>query len=415
MAGEDETRPRGRAGSQTSPGKTTGGESSTSLGQTLDRVRDWVRRFVVFPSAHGATAVSLWIAFSHAVDEFDVAPYLLVTAPEIESGKTRVLEVAAPLCHHPMFSSSMTPAVLFRSLDRDHPTLFLDEADSIWSRRSDEKAQELVALLNAGHRRGVPARRMGGPGKTRLEEFDVFGPKAIAGAFPDIGTIPEALRSRSLHVRLKRKLPSESVDRWTRQTRESTADYLTDLRTALAKAVAEAKPGAQTVDPLDDIGDRDFDLWEPLLCIAQAAGGAWVHQAVEAAVALCAEETTGEVPLRILLLGDLRELGEVGELFQATHGHALTADIIDKLVGLEDRPWGDLHGSPITPHRLSRLLAGYGIESKFEPGPQRRKGYYKQDLEDLWARYTLSVPGEGSQSSPTSQEPEAFDFDGEVF
>ena len=183
------------------------------LADLLGAVEEWLRRFIIFPNDHGPIAVALWVAFTHVVDAFDVAPYLLITAPEIESGKTKLMEVAAPLCHRPMFSSSMTPAVLFRTIDRDHPTLLLDEADNIWTGRKDDKATELVALLNAGHRRGVPARRMGGSGKTTLQEFDVFGPKAIAGAFPEVGNIPESLRSRAVHLRMQRKLQRKgSID-----------------------------------------------------------------------------------------------------------------------------------------------------------------------------------------------------------
>ena len=81
----------------------------------------------------------------------------------------------------------------------------------------------------------------------------------------------------------------------------------------------------------------------------------------------------------------------------------LTADILDRLHKMKERPWGDFYGSPLTAHKLARFLGSYEVESKHEPrrdgeGAGRRKGYYRQDLEDLWARYTP----ESSPSAPSS-------------
>ena len=366
----------------------------TELAHLLEQVETWLRKFVVFPTDHGSVAVTLWVACTHIVDQLDVAPYLLITAPEIESGKTRVMEIAATLSHKPMFSSSMTPAVLFRTIDRDHPTLFLDEADNIWTGRRDDKASELVALLNAGHRRGVKAQRMGGAGKTTLMEFDVFGPKAIAGAFPNMGDIPEALRSRSIHLRMKRKLPGETVDRWTRQSRERHKGFVEEYTIRLADTLTGLDIAGVNIDPLDELSDRDFDVWEPLLAVARLAGGRWPTFALDAAISLCSPDPTQAIPLRMQLLRDLREL------WVGTDAFMFTQEILEHLHKMPERNWGDFYGSPFTAHKLGRYLGSYGVESKFETGEERRKGYYRQDLDDLWARYAP----ETSQISPTSHQ-----------
>lgn len=408
MTGNNETPPKrgpeNRLGGDNPNGNTSTGADTAHLANLLDKVVAHLRRFVVFPP-HAAVAVALWIAYTHAAREFDVAPYILITAPEIESGKTRVMEVAARICHQPMFSSSMTPAVLFRTIDRDHPTLFLDEADNLWTGRKDDKATELVALLNAGHRRGMKAQRMGGVGKTTLQEFDVFGAKAIAGAFPNTGNIPEALRSRAIHVRMQRKLPSEKVDRWTRQTREASADALDQLRDGLAETVPAMRPADFHIEPVEDLSDREFDIWEPLLCIAATAGGHWPATALDAALALSAADASQAVPLRIILLRDLREV------WDDDAAHMLTATLLERLHQLDERPWRDFYGHPLSARRMGQMLSAYGVESKFEPGPERRKGYYRQDLEDLWRRYVSepSQPSQRSQIKAHRGEPESFE------
>lgn len=376
------------------------------LAEILDRIGGWLRRFIVFPNEHGSIAVTLFIAFTYVVDLFDVAPYFLVTASEIASGKTKLLEMMAALCHKPELQSSGSPATLFRTIQKEHPTFFIDEADNVWTGRKDEKASELVALLNAGHRRGFKAKRMGGPTRTTLEEFDVFCPKVIAGAFPDIGAIPDALRSRSVHLRMKRKLPSESVDRWTRQVREAEKATIENLKTLLIDTLNESDLGSVEVGIVEELSDRDFDIWEPLLAIAGRAGGHWPRASLDAALALCSDDASQTVPLRIVLLGDLGELWRD----RSDDPFILTSEILDFLHAMEERPWRDFYGAPLTPHKLGRLLSSYGIESKLEtsknePGTERkrRKGYYRQDLDDTWARYSRqSSPS--SPSSPTSHE-----------
>ena len=233
----------------------------------------------------------------------------------------------------------------------------------------------------------------------------MFGPKAIAGAFPDVGKIPEALRSRSIHLRMKRKLPEETVSRWTRQTRERHKEFVEELRTRLAETLTELDVTGVSIDPVDELSDRDFDVWEPLLVVARLAGGRWPTAALDAAILLCSPDPTQAIPLRIQMLRDLRELWEGTDAFM------FTKEILDCLHEMPERNWGDFYGSPLTAHKLGRYLGSYGVESKFESGRGRRKGYYRQDLDDLRARYApeTSQTSQTSQTGPPSGEDEKLE------
>ena len=394
----DEKSPTGHWFCQECREKNANREPGARLAEFLDQVRLWLERYVVFPNDAGAVAVSLWVAFSHVTDIFDVAPYLLVTAPEIESGKTRVWEVAEPLIHKPLSSASMTPAVLFRTIEANHPTLFLDEADNFWTGSSRDDNAELVALLNAGHRRGVKAYRMGGNAKTTLEEFDVFGPKMVAGKFPDIGKIPEGLRSRSIHIRMKRKLPGEKVERWTRQARAATNGEVEALQSELSATLDNADLAGIHITPLSTLSDREFDIWEPLLVIAEAAGAHWPADAHEAAIILCSPDPSESEPHQLTALRDVRDVWTEDEPFM------YTASILERLHELEDRPWSDYYGTKLTGHRLAKFLGAYGVEPRPEPGPDRRNGYYHQDLQEPWERYATppdAPPDPGGLFGPT--------------
>jgi Protein of unknown function (DUF3631) len=56
------------------------------------------------------------------------------------------------------------------------------------------------------------------------------------------------------------------------------------------------------------VEDRDADVWEPLLAVADVAGGTWPKRARVAAVTLVAESKESTPSLGVRLLSDLREV-----------------------------------------------------------------------------------------------------------
>jgi hypothetical protein len=106
-------------------------------------------------------------------------------------------------------------AVLYRKIERDHPTLLLDEVDTIWrggGGRNDNH-DGLRALLNAGNESGVRVPRCAGPRGEQLVDFDVNCPKVLAG----IGQLPETVADRSILVAMKRRTKRERVERFRRR------------------------------------------------------------------------------------------------------------------------------------------------------------------------------------------------------
>ena len=129
------------------------------------------------------------------------------------------------------------------------------------------------------------------------------------------------------------------------------------------------------------VDDRDADIWEPLLAVADIAGGDWPNQAREAAKALVAVAREVEPSLNIRLLADLRTV--FGDEEQMT-----TKQVLAELCALEDAPWNDLKGKPLTDNQLARRLRQYGVKSKvIRVGTTTPRGYVREDLYDVWRRY----------------------------
>jgi hypothetical protein len=344
-----------------------------SLIEYLVRVEMFLRRFVVFPSEHESVAVTLWEAHTHLVERFEVSPILAVTSAEMRSGKTRVLDCLELLVPNPFRSVLPSEAVTYSILaQRPRPTFFLDEADAIFGVRPSDRTEGLRAIFNSGNQAGTPVFRVQfEKGRRKVETFDCFGPKAIAG----IGRLPSTVADRSVLIRMRRRSPDEMILKFRRRTAKAEAREL---------AFDWESVTLETVVPVpDELNDRAADSWEPLLAIADLAGGDWPTRARHAAIALSVEEDNPSVGMR--LLADTREVFE-GE------DHLETAILLDRLHGLDASPWAEYFGKPLTARGLARLLEPYRVRPVLRRlGERRVRGYFRADFEDAWKRYTPSV------------------------
>jgi hypothetical protein len=327
-------------------------EARTFGALLLDDVARFVRRFVVVRDVQADTA-ALWAAHTHAFDAADTTPYLALTSATMRSGKSKLLEVLELVVASPLPAANMSDAALFRAIDDEAPTLLLDEADAIFGKRARER-EDLRGMLNAGWRRGAVALRMGGARMTKLERFAVFCPKAFAG----IGDyLPDTLADRAIVMRLERRTRDEPLERFRRRDvvpeGEVLRDRLADWLEPQVDELRAARP------PLPEVlDDRAQDFWEPLLALGDLAGGDWPERSRLAAVELSTGEAREDDSLSARLLGDLHTV------FSANGAERLrTADLLDELYKIEESPWGDWHGKPLTAHALSRLLRPYRIKT----------------------------------------------------
>jgi hypothetical protein len=353
------------------------------LADALTRTEEFLRRFVVLARPESFVAVVLWVAHTHAIEFADATPYLAISSPEKQSGKTRLLECLWLLAHEcDGIAITPTASTIFRTLEATpEGTLLLDELDAVFRDRSD-KYEEVRAVINAGHRRGATVRRsVPGPKNTWVvKKFPVFGPKALAG----IGKLPDTVADRAIAILMLKRKRTEPVEKLRQRTaREEAAPIVAALASALA-----VQPPALLADIPTELPDRAGDAWEPLLAIADAAGGAWPARARRAAVVLHASREQDD-SLGLRLLADVRVVFDARGVERIS-----TADLIAALQADEEGPWSS-ERSPLTPHRLARLLSAFGIASKqLRIGQVSLKGYEREGFVDSWERYLPPPPPE---------------------
>lgn len=348
--------------------------------ELLDAAHKFISRFVNFPAGYCADAVALWAAHAHMAAHFHTTPRLALLSPEPETGKTRALEVLDVLTPNSMLILSPSVAAIFRKLAQEQVTLLFDEVDTIFTRRGkDDQNEDLRALLNAGYRRGASIPRCVGP-KHDVQDFPVFAAVALAG----IGDLPDTVMTRSIIIRMKRRAPHERIEQYRIRIHEQEGHELRDQLAQWAKCVGPAAGAAWPSLP-EGVVDRRAEAWEPLIAIADLAGGEWPERARVAAVADVAAHRERAPSLGIRLLSDLQQLFRDRDAVS-------TQEILAGLIGMDEAPWGDLRGKALDSRGLAMRLKHYGVSSKtVRIGTATPKGYTRGDLHDAWERY-LSHP-----------------------
>jgi hypothetical protein len=347
--------------------------------QLLDDVAAFIGRYVACSPA-GLVAGALWIMHTHAFEAADCSPRFVLLSAEPQSGKTRYLEVLKLLVRDPVFAVSISDAALFRVIEARRPTLLHDEIDAVFGPKARDR-EDLRAMLNAGYERGASVQRCVGDGsRQRVESFPVFTPTAMAG----LGKLPETVEQRSIVERMKRRAPGETVAKLRRREVAPEAAALRARLEEWASAHVESLMHAEPAIP-DELDDRAGDVWEPLLAIADAAGGEWPERARTAARTLYGARRADEETIGVRLLRDVRAVFGDDEVLAS-------GDLAAGLGVIEGAPWAEWSGrdrdKPISPHGVAKLLRRYDIApANHWIDATCVRGYLRDDFEDAWSRF----------------------------
>ena len=383
------------------------GEMPSTGNELLNDVRSFIQRFCCFPDEHCLDAVTLWAAHAHMVLEFHTTPRLALLSPEPSSGKSRVLDILDVLVPESLYTVNPSPATIFRSLAQEQLTLLFDEVDAIWRKSGkDDKHEDLRALLNSGYRRGATVPRCVGP-KHDVMKFDVFCAVAMAG----LGSLPDTLMARSVIIKMRPRAPYEEIESFHFRRHESEG---TALKQRLAEWAGDVGKGAGEAWPdlPKGIQDRPAEIWEPLIAVADVAGGDWPEKSRKACVALCRDAEDRGVSLGLRLLSDIRILfGDADAMHSQTIIDQLTTDQDQEEPRLDaDAPWADLWGKPLGKRGLASKLKKYDVRpQKVSVDGISLQGYRREHLWDAWERY-LPPLGTGKPEHPESPEPQDTDI-----
>jgi Protein of unknown function (DUF3631) len=366
----------------------------------LDEIERVLKGHVVLPK-WGAETLALWCVHTYAFELRDVGTYIGIESPEKRCGKSTLLGVLRRLVNRPVMAANISSPAFFRVIEETQPTLLIDEADTFL-----EGNDELRGILNAGYSRetayvirvqnekakvqrlkskignGVETQQRENPKfesgssnaeESRLVSFSCWCPKAMAA----IGRLPDTLADRCIVIRMQRKVAGEKCERprklETAELNRKCARFMMDN----AEGIANGRPELPA-----SLHDRAGDIWEPLLVLADLAGGDWPERARQAAVGL----TTGaeeNCPIGALLF----------DLFVVFNGRGaeklFTREVLDGLSCFENRPWHSMRrGKEMTEAWLAQRLRPYGIKPQtIRVGDDVGRGYLAADFTESLKRY----------------------------
>lgn len=347
--------------------------------RVLDDVEAVIRKYVVLPNDEAYVAVTLWTATTHGMPAWEHATRLALISPVKGCGKTSLFEVLRCLSLDPLSLSGTSAATLFRTLNDRTLTVFHDEADTVFGAKA-RGSEEIRQIYNAGFSRGAPVYRMvqGPENEWVSAAFDVFAMVALASKTDDL---PDTIMDRSVVIRMRKPLPSETYTK----IRHKHHAAIEVVGKRLGEWVETVPTGTEPDTPLDG---RAADVWEPLLILADAAGGGWPDRARQAAVGLTeAEANIAEEDRGIDMLRDLRRL------WPKRDGKRIpvifTRDLLVILHDDDDSSWDRYgYGQPITDRQLADLLRPYTIfPTTVKIKGKAAKGYRLDQFKGVSARY----------------------------
>jgi hypothetical protein len=349
--------------------------------ELLDDIRAFLARFVVYPSAHALVAHVLWIAHTWLMCCWDSTPRIAFLSPEPGSGKSRALEVTEPLVPRPVHAVNTSPAYLFRKVsDPDGaPTILCDEIDTVFGPKAKDN-EDIRGMLNAGHRQGAVAGRCVVRGKIiETEELPAYCAVALAG----LDDLPDTLMSRSIPIRMRRRAPQEPVEPWRHRVNAPEAQRFAQCLSNWADSVKVRATDMWPQMP-PGVEDRNADVWEALIAVADLAGDHWPETARVTAVTLVTASQAGRPSVGVQLLSDIRTVFD-----RCRADRLFTESLLTELRGIEEAPWAVIRrGEPLDARGLAQRLRKYDIK----PDVQRideevSRGYTRAQFADAWSRY----------------------------
>jgi hypothetical protein len=367
------------------------GAPPVRLGCAWKTIHELLHGLIEFVEADDLVTCATWILATWLYVLFPAFPRLHITGPR-GSGKSKLLEILARLCHAGRLLVGVRAASLFRLVEAERATILCDEAETL----DREVVPDLQALLNVGYRRGATIPRVVDPAEDVPRHFDVFAPVAVASIRP----LPPTVASRCIAVRL---LPASdtarknrSLDGWASPARwrETRA-----LACQAALCSVTYPPGTWTCSlgiPKWMTG-RARELWMPLAVVAFLVEEALADHTIRERVLRAARRHVDAEPL--LDEEDAVLLRALVQLLRANHGSA-PADNAHVVVGpteLATAMYPDAGSPPPRPllTRVGQRLSALGFRRLPHHGAGRTRMVTAAALRDLARRYEVAVDAAG--------------------
>lgn len=228
------------------------------------RIRSVLIEFLDFEDQRTHDYLTAWIIGTYFFPIFNYYPYLHLTGTK-NVGKSKTMSLLACLCFNAVASASMTAAALFRAVDSWRCTVLMDETEYLHQREFTDKR----LILNGGFQKGSYVSRTEKDGdKYRVRQLHNYCPKAFAS----IEGLDDVLASRAVQIYMHRSHDDAIKEREVQLESpifQSLRDDMFLVAMTYGKDI-DAIYGSLNRPSELDFGDREFNLFKPILTIGLA-------------------------------------------------------------------------------------------------------------------------------------------------
>ena len=325
----------------------------------------------IVQSAWQAGMVAAWIIGTYVFRQYDVVPYLRISAGP-DTGKTTLFKILKRACWMGWMTKP-TNAALSREVHQFGRTLLLDNLPAA------RLGKDFTWLMNVGYDEdGSTSGVEMVAGRRRSVEWSAYSPKAMNGLDLSVVLEPDTL-TRCLPVTLVAKREDQEVADWKTREVETRLEPLVERLMEFGRGWdalgAEAAPA-----PLKGMINRECKLWRPMLEVACYAGADWSKRLSETAVAVTMmvreDAPAAKEDLTPQMARDLYRVWPDDE--PKIHSHVLE----QRLLGLTraEFPWAEA----LRVRAFGQILKkGFGIVAAYSVRPSGResnRGWERTDF-----------------------------------
>ncbi len=218
-----------------------------------------------------------------------------------------------------------------------------------------------------------------------MSELSVFCPCA----FGSIDKLPDTQEDRSIVIPIQRKLASETVKRFLRHEVRKRVEPLKARIIHWADTSVSDLQAAQPDLPTE-LDDRVADIWWPLFCIADQAGGDWPKAMRDAAITISNARIDDDDSALIKLLRGIRLI------WPPVTPALSTGRIVDLLNTNDELGYGGWsNGEGLTSRKLNAMLGKFGLKpGSVSVDGEKTKGHRIENLAPIFERYLGAAPAD---------------------
>ena len=238
-------------------------KDNVTAGNIFNELKTILQKYIIFPEKNLYDIISLWIMHTYVYCLFRYVPYIWLNA-EAGSGKSTVIDIVKEFAFNGLLNVGSTPAVVYRTIENNGSTLFLDEFENM----TGEDKGLILTILNQGFKVGAEVSRCSA-NNYEPETFSAFSPKLFAG----ITDIDNVLLTRCIKINMKRANDISKIEEFQlhliKNQIEKAVNKLHIFGLKYGDKIRTIYQDKKLLVFPKEYTPREKDLWKPLYAIAK--------------------------------------------------------------------------------------------------------------------------------------------------